>query len=411
MLTRLKDIYSKLGYNLPLLIAFFLPFGINYAIFIMIWALCFFLLDDVKLGFKSIFSNKWSFALLGFFILHVLGAFYAKQSSEISSTIEIKLVFLAFPILIFASRYNDIQLKKIMVSFVSGCILASLLCIFRALFLYFFQNTNAFLYSDFAFLIHPSYMAMYLVFAQLIVLLYYPKWLSHLKALPIKIGFISFIFLLTIFLCSSKMGIITALVLLPLTFIIKLYNNGHKKIIMWFVLSFIAICTISYQLFPVQVGRFKTAFKVTSSTQTIDKSDAESTAVRILVWKESIKIIKNNFWIGTSPADANEALYQSYQADGLTGAYSKKLNAHNQFFQTFIGTGIIGFILLLSITVFIIFYGLLKKEWLLTLFGVLITLNFLVESMLQAQAGFTFFVFFLCILLQYDLSKISNKAT
>jgi len=42
---------------------------------------------------------------------------------------------------------------------------------------------------------------------------------------------------------------------------------------------------------------------------------------------------------------------------------------------------------------------------LLSLFSVLMILNFLVESMLQAQAGFIFFVFFICLFLQYNFSK------
>jgi hypothetical protein len=63
-------------------------------------------------------------------------------------------------------------------------------------------------YSDFNFFLHPSYFAMYLVFAQLIVMIFYPVWLSHLAYLNINIGFISFLLLFATFLCSSKMGLI-----------------------------------------------------------------------------------------------------------------------------------------------------------------------------------------------------------
>ena len=227
MLAKLKNTYLKFGYNLPLLIAFFLPFGINYAIIILVWTFCFFSFDNVKIGFKTIFQNKWSFILLGFFLLHIAGFFYSENKSEAISAIEIKLCFLAFPILIFASQFNTENIKKIFISFVTGCILTSVLCIFKAFFLLIFENTNAFFYSDFAFFIHPSYMAMYLVLSQLIVILFYPKWLSHLSHVNLKIGFISMIFLVTIFLCSSKMGLITSVILLPSTFCFILYQNGQ----------------------------------------------------------------------------------------------------------------------------------------------------------------------------------------
>lgn len=409
MLAKLKHTYLRFGYNLPLLIAFFLPFGINDAIFILIWALCFFLFDNVKQGFKNIFENKWSFILIGFFVLHVIGFFYSQNKTEAISAIEIKLCFLAFPILFFASKYDDIQIKKIIISFVSGCLIASFLCIFRAFYFYLFNDVNAFFYSDFSYFIHPSYMAMYLVFSQLIVILFYQKWLSHLTFLNLKIGFISTVFLITIFLCSSKMGLITAFFLLPTTFGVQLFINGHKKTIIKLLIGLFIGITLTYKLFPSPFQRFKTAISVTASAENINKTDAESTAVRILIWKESVKIIKKHIWFGTSPADVNNELLIAYQQNGLTGAFAKRLNAHNQFLQTFMGTGLIGFVLLLFMTLFLVVYSFIKKNYILMLFSILISLNFMVESMLQSQAGFIFFTFSVCILLKYDLKEITKN--
>lgn len=408
MLTKLKHTYLKFGFNIPLLIAFFLPFGINYAVFILIWSICFFLFDDVKNSFNSIFNNKWSFIVIGFFLLHVVGYFFSENKSEALSAIEIKLCFLAFPILFFGSHFSHTHIKKIVISFVSGCMLVSFLCIFRACYLYFFEDTNAFFYSDFSYFIHPSYMAMYLVFALLIVMLFYKNWLAHLHLLNIKLGFMAVVFLVTIFLCSSKLGLLSAFFLLPTTFSVLLYNKGYKKIIIGLVLALLGLATASYKLFPTPFKRFQTAINVTKSSQTIDKTDAESTAVRILIWKESIKLIKNKFWFGTTAGDVNDKLIESYEKEGLTGALTKKLNAHNQFLQTFIGTGFIGFVLLILMTLFLIVYSFIKKNYILMLFSILISLNFMVESMLQTQAGFTFFTFFLCLILKYNLKEVSE---
>ncbi|MES2568220.1 MAG: O-antigen ligase family protein [Bacteroidota bacterium] len=400
--------YQQMGYNLPLLIAFFLPFGINYAIFILVWAVCFFAFDNVKLGMQGVFTNKWSFVLLAFFLIHVLGYFFSTNKSGALNAIEIKLSFLAFPILIFASDYKDIQIKKILISFVSGCVLASFINLFRAFYLYFFEDFNAFFYTEFSYFMHPSYFAMYLIFSLLIIMLFYPTWLINLSNLSVKIGFMSVIFLTSIFLCSSKMGLITGLLLLPLTLAIILYQHGYKKIIAGLILTLILSIAVAYKLFPTPFERIKTALKVTSSTEMIDKTDAESTAVRILIWKESVKLIKENFVFGATAGDANDKLVESYEREGLAGALRKKLNAHNQFLQTFIGTGLIGFILLFLMTVGALIYGVLKKNYILTLFSVLIIFNFLVESMLQAQAGFIFFVFFFCFLTRYNFHKLTK---
>ncbi|MBI3520548.1 MAG: O-antigen ligase family protein [Bacteroidetes bacterium] len=409
MLAKIKQTYLQWGYNLPLLIAFFLPFGINYAIFILVWAIGFFAFDDVKNGLVRVFKNKWAYVLLGFFLIHALGYFFSVDKPAALNAIEIKLSFLAFPILLFASRYNDMQVKKVIISFVSGCVMVSMIDIFRACYLYFFQDFNAFFYSEFSYFMHPSYFAMYLIFAQLMVVLFYPKWLAELSNLNIKMGFMSVVFLTTIFLCSSKMGLITAFLLLPFTFCVILYHQGYKKIIAGLVIGLIIAIAAAYKLFPTPFERMKMAFKVTSSSQTIDKTDAESTAVRILIWKESVKLIKENIVFGTTAGDANDKLLEAYEREGLTGALRKKLNAHNQFLQTFIGTGIIGFVLLLCMTIGALIYGFIQKNYIFCLFSILIIFNFLVESMLQAQAGFIFFAFFFCILTQYNLDKFSSK--
>jgi O-antigen ligase len=410
LLNKFKHIYFSAGYNIPLIISFLLPFGINYAIFIIIWVVCFFAFDDVKKGLQRMNQNKWSYVLLLFFFLHVLGYFFSINKADALNAIEIKLSFFAFPILICSSNYNEIQIKKIIISFVSGCVLVSVINIFRACFLYFFQDFNAFFYSEFSYFMHPSYFAMYLIFAQLIIILFYPKWLSHLSNLNVKIGFMSVIFLITIFLCSSKMGLITAFLLLPLTLSVVLYNNGYQKIIIGLLIGLIVLIGVAYKLFPTPFERMKQAFKVTSSVQNIDKTDVESTAVRILIWKESIKLIENNLVFGTSAGDANDKLIEAYKREGLEGALMKKLNAHNQFLQTFIGTGIIGFILLLLMTIGSLIYGFMKKNYILVLFSILNIFNFLVESMLQAQAGFIFFAFFFCILTQYNFHKLNKTS-
>ena len=410
MLNKFKHIYFSAGYNIPLIISFLLPFGINYAIFIIMWAVCFFAFDDVKKGLQRMTQNTWSYVLLLFFFIHVLSYFFSINKTDALNAIEIKLSFFAFPVLIYSSNYNDIQIKKIIISFVSGCVLVSVINIFRACFLYFFQDFNAFFYSEFSYFMHPSYFAMYLIFAQLIIILFYPKWLSHLSNLNIKIGFMSMIFLITIFLCSSKMGLITAFLLLPLTLSVVLYHKGYQKIIIGLLIGLIVLIGLAYKLFPTPFERMKQAFKVTSSAQKIDKTDVESTAVRILIWKESIKLIENNVMFGTSVGDANDKLIEAYKLEGLEGALIKKLNAHNQFLQTFIGTGIIGFVLLLLMTIGALIYSFVKKNYILSLFSILIIFNFLVESMLQAQAGFIFFAFFFCILAQYNFHKLNKTS-
>lgn len=409
MFQQLKHSYTEWKYIFPLLLAFLLPFGINYAVFIIFWALSFFIFDDVKSGIKNVLSNKWSLFILAFFLLHAILFFFSDNRNEAATSIEIKLSFLAFPILFFSSALSSTQLKKIVISFVSGCFLATMICLFRASFLFIFHDFNAFFYSEFTYFVHPSYFAMYLIFALLIIMLYYQTWLAHLSHLMVKMIVLSLVLLIGIILASSKMGLISALILLPLVFIYQLYKKDYKKTIILLLAVFLVGLLAFYKIFPGYFERIKTAFTVTFSAKSIDKTETESTAVRILIWEESVKIIRSNWLFGVTPGDANDRLYLAYERSGMTGALSKHLNAHNQFLQTFIGTGIIGFLLLSILTFGTFVAGFIKRNRLLVLFSALIILNFLVESMLQAQAGFIFFAFFLCLLLRYNFSILQEK--
>lgn len=409
MFQRLKNTYSDWKYLFPVFLAFLLPFGINYAVLIILWTLTFFAFDDVKTGMKNVFSNQWSWPIIGFFLLHAGLYFFSFNKHEALTSIEIKLSFLAFPVLFFSASFSDMQIKKIYISFVSGCFLATIICLFRAGFLYLFQDFNAFFYSEFTYFVHPSYFAMYLIFALLVIMLYYQNWLSHLAHLNFKIIVLSLVLLLGIILASSKMGLASALIILPFVFMYQLFYKGSKKTIALLIGFFLISGILFYKFFPGYFERIQTAVSVTFSSRAIDKTETESTAVRILIWEEAVKLIQNNWMLGVTPGDANDRLYQAYEKSGMTGALSKHLNAHNQYLQTFIGTGILGFILLCILTFGAAVRGVMKRHRLLVLFSILMILNFLVESMLQAQAGFIFFVFFLCLLVKDDLSFTGEK--
>ena len=390
-------------------LAFSMPFGYNLSIIIVLWSLCFFAFEDLKQGFRNVFKNKWTYVLLGFFFLHAFGYFFSENKAEALSIIERKLSFLGFPILLFCNRSFEDKAVRIVKSFMLGNIIALLICVFRALYLYFSEGINAFFYGEFNYFMHPSYFAMYLTFVQLMLILFGRQWFSHWSNLNIKLGMLSALIVTGIFLCASKLGLLAAILMLPTTLSVILYNKGFKKGIIALLIGVAVLIPVTYKLFPTPYSRLKTAFEVTTSSQEINKAETDGTAVRILIWKESLNIIKDNYLFGVTPGDENDVLCKAYSSNQLTGALEKQLNTHNQFLQTLLGTGLIGFVLLCVMTFGALVEGFMKRNYLLVLLIILSILNFLVESMLQAQSGFMFFVFFLVFFLQYNLSKLSVK--
>lgn len=384
-----------------------LPFGFNLSIIILLWSLCFFMFEDLKQSFSNVFKSKWTYILFGFLVLHGVLSLFSVNKTEALSEMERKLSFLAFPVLLFCNGNFAPHIKKIIMAFIAGCVSALVICLLRAIYLYVFFGINAFFYDHFNYFMHPSYFAMYLTFVLMLIILFGKQWLGHISNYYLKAGLLSALVVTGIFLCASKSGLLVAALLLPVSLIVILYNKGYKKGIIALVLGIIVLIPVTYKFFPTPYERLKVAFEVTTSSQEINKSETDGTAVRILIWKESVNLIKENLLFGVTPGDENDVLCTAYSSHQLTGALEKQLNTHNQYLQTFLGTGIIGFILLFVMTFGALITGFIQRNYLLVLFSALSILNFLVESMLQAQSGFMFFVFFLCLLVQYNLSQKS----
>jgi O-antigen ligase len=385
---------QRLFYFLPTLFCFCLPFGsLVLSGLIILWMVVSVFNID-KEQFKKGIANKHFWWLSVFFIGTVISALISNNKNEALFSVEIKMTFVLFPYLFFFFKWPIQIIKRCIVSFVSGCFFACLILIARACYYAATGHTEYFFYTQFSFFIHASYFAMYLVFAIALVVLLYPAWFKTQKNIKYTFYLFVLIFSVTIFLCSSKLGLISFFISAPLILLYKYRSFLNVKKVSYLIIGILVLGFFSYKLFPEAFNRLS-SLTVVSSTA-LDKTSSESTTVRILIWEQCMQIIKSNFWFGTGVGDANDALYAAYAQNGLTGALDHSLNAHNQYFQTFIGMGVVGFLILLVLTFGYLIKGILKKHFLLFLFSLLIVLNFSVESMLQASAGVLFFVFFFC---------------
>jgi O-antigen ligase len=399
---------QNLFYFFPILFCFLLPFGsiLDRQLLsgvIVLWGLSCFLnlnAEDLRRGLRN--QNFW--LMIIFFVLTCVSAAASHNSREGATSIESKLGFLFVPYFFFCFKWTVPVLKRCMVSFVSGCLFAALFLIARAFYFYLHGQPEYFFYTAFSYFIHASYFSMYLQLAVSIVFIYYPIWFSQNKQLIRTSSFFMIIFIITIFLCASKMGLITFFLLVPLLLI---YRSRKLFSVKRSLILFGALILVAFAAVKFLPGAFERLQSITSfSYNNIDKTTSESTAVRVLIWEQCLNIIRSHFLLGVGVGDANDALYQAYEKNSLIGALSHHFNAHNQFFQTMIGMGIVGLISLLAITFWQFVKAVMKKHFLLFVFSMLITFNFLVESMLQTSAGNLFFVFFFCL---FNLPNIKNE--
>jgi len=372
---------------LLVLVAFFLPFKFLVNLFIVLAFIAWLFTNPFKKLFTKTADIKILLAIFIFYLLHAIALIYTQNIGEGFFSLEIKISMLIFPLIFYTEQFTEKQYTLFFKSFVIGTLLCCVLCLSRAVFLYFSKNEINFYYESLAWFQHPSYFAMYITFCCVLILL---KNIFNKVFTYVSLAFFTFFVLLL----SSKTGIFIHFMTLIFCIASLFFKaKNYVKIAGITLAGLTLFCSCLF--FIPEINQRFTGVVMVMHAKGLDKTSVESTTVRVLIWNKATQIIKQNLLAGVAPGDANDALYESYKQNGITGAYEKKLNAHSQYFQTTVGLGLIGLASLLSI--FIV--PLIENRKKIVLFFVLITaLNFLTESMLQTMAG--------CIFLGYFYSVI-----
>lgn len=393
-----QPIHTRIHFLLSCLIAFLLPFKQIVSICIGLLLLNWILEGDFKNKFSNLNHRNLFVLFIGFYLVHVLGLCWTENQPAGWFDLEVKLSLFIFPF-IFATRpFAKEQMDKIFVSFLTGCALASLIILARACWIYLFRHENKFFYEEFSWFMHPSYFSMYLNFCLLFVLISFSRGADRpRKAWLLLVP----LFLLVIVLLSSKLGLIT-LVLLILSWLIWVVIRHRWYKIGLFSVSVLVLGIAGVLKFSPDISsRIKNAVHAVS-TKPADKSDAESTAVRMFVWGAAADVIHAHPWIGVGTGDAKDALMEKYKEEDITGALKNHLNAHNAYLQVFVALGLLGFMLLAAMQILPCVVALREKKIMLLSFILLAVLNFLPEAMLETQAGVMYYGFFNSLLLFSD---------
>ncbi|MCX6285173.1 MAG: O-antigen ligase family protein [Bacteroidetes bacterium] len=281
--------------------------------------------------------------------------------------------------------------------YLAGCVIGSLLLLGHAFTLWREGVPGAFYYMKLSWFFHSAYFAMYLNLPMAFIVIELLKRYKILSA-PLKTVYYLLLawFFVFIFLLSSKMGLI-CMVLIALLGSAELIFR-HKK-------TFLGLGLIILFMMFIRAGLHVfsgTSDRVIQSTSTLSGSagqeTSKSTSDRLDIWKVSLDIIKSNLWIGVGTGDVKDVLIGKYKENKIKEALEFKLNAHNQYLQTFMTLGIPGITALLLMLVLPMISAFRKRYLLYFVFILLFAANILVESMFETQAGVVWYAFFNIIL-------------
>jgi len=349
--------------------------------------------------------------LVGFYGLHALGLHNTEDMTNGFFELEVKLSFLALPIIYgFTTPFRPKQIRRMLEFFVGGVVVANLYCLGNSTYLYFTETAKAFQFFGpyYSKIMHLGYAALYLNFAIVcLVALWayfgdrYQRWMKVLMA--VLIIWFSFAVIQT----SSKNGILTLLLLYPAigTYIIIKKRKIKQGLIgmACAVLAIVGLLVAS----PRTFYRFEVMWEAITQAE-FEKTSTESTALRLFAWDSALELIGENPVLGVGTGDAGDALIARYEENGYTGALEKKINAHSQFFQTGVALGVTGLVWLVLLFAVITRVAWKFRKRVLGLFVLIMMIYALTEAVFEVQAGVVFFVFWVCML-TYSIPRLGKR--
>jgi O-antigen ligase len=261
-----------------------------------------------------------------------------------------------------------------------------------------YEYENYFYGARLSSLVHPSYLAMYIVISILISL---DSFFDYSFTFFRKVLWLSvvIVFLITLYLLSSRAGILAGIIVLPIYFLFKFYKYFSK----WILLIAIVLLTSVF----VIVAR--TNQKISFSVDGILKTDINKTFEkdeRYLIWKSALGVIKENLIFGVGIGDASNELKKEFKSRGYTTGYYDNLNAHNQFLEVLLENGLIGLIIFTTILGYMSYIAISQKNLLSGLYIIMMIVFFMFESTLNRLSGVTFFPFFSFLLIHLKPGRV-----
>ncbi len=390
---RRKQFHIQAHYYLAIIIALCLPFARFTPIFISLLLLNWLVEGDFKNKFQTLLQNKFSFLFLAFFVLHLGGIAYTSNMDSGLFDLQVKLSLFIFPIVLASRPFNNFQVRNIFLFFVAGGILSSLFLLSRAAYLWFSLSENHFFYQAFSVLLHPSYLSMYLDLSIAWLLLGILRSEKGRRITSVISGLIILYFTFIIILLSSKMGLLT-LILIFVGFTVYFIISRRKLLVGAIVLALISTSVFSLVRFVPEIGdRVQNAVHALSNPPK-DNSEIESTAVRLLIWQAAREVVSEHPVLGVGTGDSKDELMKEYKRQEMNGAYEHNLNAHNEFYQVAVSLGMIGLLVLVLSLFAPLFAAFRRQNVIYAAFLLIIIFNFMPESMLEVQAGVMFYAFF-----------------
>ncbi|MFN4298720.1 MAG: O-antigen ligase family protein [Thermaurantimonas sp.] len=420
MLLSKENIFLFFGILIPA--SMILPENTTALVLVLFLLTTFWLFINKKILFSF---DRYHIPFIALYLVYFISSFYSENVEEAKQKLAIKvpLVFLPFVMNLYLKNVDQNVKFKILRNLVILFALSTpyflSVGLYRSLksgsLYYTYPETGEIISTYFTYVglsewvIHPAYLSIWVgsVFILSLFLL-----LNNYKKIFYVIASLSLFTLLI--LLQSRMNILAFLALFFITFVFYLIRKYSFKLNLFILLGIAMLGSTLYRIAPESIkGRFSdlSSLKYNIEAETFQEG-FNGITIRLAEWKCALQEIAKRPFFGSGIGDARFDLENSYLRNNFKYGYREKFNAHNQFIETTIATGLLGLTALLGIFVYSIFYSYHCKKWHALLVLLYIFLCFLTESYLERQWGVVFFSFIIPLLLESELALpiIKNKS-
>ena len=373
---------------------------------------------DFLLKWQKIKAATWTYPFLVYYLLLVIGMIYTRDVDNGLFTLDKKVTFLGLPIVVATGLKLDEKfigfLKR---SFVYSCCVVILICAVWASYyyarggdglnfdIYTNENFKTFhpdaspVWMHFSYIqlahwagLHPAYLSMYLTFC--LAILFTERYTGNRER---AIHFLLGLFLaIAIALLSTRMAIIAFICTAVYLSIKKILEGETKSVVLIAAVSFVLLFLL--WLNPVTRFRVIEEPKITAYHADQNVTRWNSVSYRLLEWQGSWASIKSNWFAGVGTGGTKLAM-EDFYAHYNSSTVGLEHNAHNQFLQVWMESGILGLMaFLLSL-----YAGLFRlgKNPAYVSFILIFSLMCLTESIGERQKGVVFFTLFQVLFLGF----------
>jgi O-antigen ligase len=346
-----------------------------------------------------IYKSPFYILLLLQGLILVIGWFHSIDQRQGLSDLERYLYAIALPLIVYASRGALSTTRNVVTAFAIG---VGALMIYGWIYIvatrpselgYIFSNGHS-TFTDHIH-VHPSYLAIYLIFIFFFLTEYARLNFSRLG--PTKK---TIVVLLIVVDLAAIIFIRSQIELLVFVLLIVLYGLIlYKK----------RAAMVTFLLFTVGIVVYLSDSKRAHTFLDVYGRNVSSAVdERWNVWGGALMAFQSAPLFGAGTGGEQAKLDQVYlQMEYASGA-QRSFNAHNQYLEILVRNGIVEFIVFIALLYFLFREALKKSEYTFLLMLMLFTMSMIAESCLNVQKGIAFFYFFAPVFLFLTPSSGEN---